>query len=213
MHRIESGEGIAGTSPQTRSNPQHPSPVSLPTPRSPISTLDHPSPPCVPRREGRSRTSCPEAGILYLHMQASPFEQAARGIPCMCAALRRTTRAVSRLYDDRISRSGIRGTQYTLLRILDSAGPLRQNDVAEIMHADAATLSRTLRPLERDGLLTSEVGEDKRERLWSITPEGRKRVRAALSHWEKAQRTLREAFTESEWKTLRTLLDKAAAVA
>lgn len=155
----------------------------------------------------------PVDGILYLHMQLSPFEQAARGIPCMCAALRRTTRAVSRMYDDRISRSGIRGTQYTLLRILDSAGPLRQNDVAEIMHADAATLSRTLRPLERDGLLTSEVGEDKRERLWSITPEGRKRVRAALPHWEKAQHKLREAFTESEWKTLRTLLDKAAAVA
>ncbi len=146
-------------------------------------------------------------------MQVSPLEHAARGIPCMCAALRSTTRAVSRLYDDRISRSGIRGTQYTLLRILDAAGPLRQNDVAEIMHADAATLSRTLRPLERDGLLTSEVGEDKRERLWSITPEGRRRVRAAIPHWEKAQSKLRAVFTESEWKTLRTLLDKAAAVA
>jgi hypothetical protein len=38
-------------------------------------------------------------------------------------------------------------------------------------------------------------------------------VRAAIPHWEKAQSKLRAVFTESEWKTLRTLLDKAAAVA
>lgn len=130
----------------------------------------------------------------------------------MCAALRRTTRAVSRLYDEEIAVSGVRGTQYTLLRVLDEAGPLRQQDIAEFMSADATTLSRTLRPLERDGHLRSTVGEDKRERRWEITAAGRRRLRAALPRWERAQARLRAAFSEKEWATLRALLAKAARV-
>ncbi|MDX2018371.1 MAG: MarR family winged helix-turn-helix transcriptional regulator [Planctomycetota bacterium] len=147
---------------------------------------------------------------------SSPREpsQIAERIPCMCAAMRRATRAVSRLYDEHISASGVRGTQHTLLRVLEAAGPLRQQDVADLMNADAATLSRTLRPLEREGWLTSEVGdEDKRERRWSITPKGRRAVARSIEPWERAQSRLRSAFTAEEWSTLRRLLDKAAAAA
>ena len=39
-------------------------------------------------------------------------------LPCMCATMRRATRAVSRLYEQELRQAGLRGTQYSLLRTL-----------------------------------------------------------------------------------------------
>jgi DNA-binding MarR family transcriptional regulator len=134
-------------------------------------------------------------------------------IPCMCAKLRGAARAVSRLYDDRISRSGVPGPQFTLLMILSNTGPIRQGEIAQIMLADATTLSRTLQPLEREGWIACEPGEDRRERLWSITTTGRRKLDAAQKRWSEAQASLRDGLTEAEWSTLHTLLAKVSRVA
>jgi len=134
-------------------------------------------------------------------------------MPCMCAKLRGAARAVSRLYDGRISRSGVPGPQFTLLMILSSAGPIRQGEIAQIMLADATTLSRTLQPLEREGWIASEHGEDRRQRLWSITAAGRRKLDTAQKRWSEAQASLREGLTEAEWTTLHTLLAKVSRVA
>jgi len=134
-------------------------------------------------------------------------------IPCMCARLRGTTRAVSRLYDDQISAAGVRGPQFTLLMILSHAGPIRQGNIADLMLADATTLSRTLQPLERQGWIAAQEGDDRRERLWSITPLGRRKLDAARANWTKAQNQLRAGLTPTEWDTLQSLLTKVSRVA
>jgi len=134
-------------------------------------------------------------------------------IPCMCARLRGATRVVSRMYDEQISAAGVRGTQFSLLMVLSHTGPIRQGEIAEAMLADATTLSRTLPPLEREGWIVSSEGEDRRERVWAITPLGRKKLDAARGNWTKVQNQLREGLTASEWETLGTLLAKVSRVA
>src|SRR5215467_15927753 len=67
--------------------------------------------------------------------------------PCLCNALRRADRAVSRLYDEELRGVGLRTTQYSLLRHLRAAGEVRQRDLGGLTSLDETTLTRNLRPL------------------------------------------------------------------
>jgi DNA-binding MarR family transcriptional regulator len=131
----------------------------------------------------------------------------------MCANLRRATRAVTRLYDDAIGAVGLKSTQFTLLMVLEQAGRLRQHEVAEVLLADPTTLSRTLAPLRARGWLIDEVGEDRRERLWSITPAGRRKLEAATRQWEQVQARVRGDLGDAQWAALAGLLERVGAVA
>src|SRR5262249_17949853 len=53
-------------------------------------------------------------------------------IPCLCLALRRASRAVSRLYDEELRGVGLRTTQYSVLRLLRDTGEVRQRDLGEV---------------------------------------------------------------------------------
>src|SRR6478736_2467664 len=82
---------------------------------------------------------------------------------CLCNALRQASRAVSRLYDDELRAVGLRTTQYSLLRLLDRAGEVRQRDLGELTLLDETTLTRNLRPLAGNGWVSVRTGEDRRE--------------------------------------------------
>jgi DNA-binding MarR family transcriptional regulator len=131
-------------------------------------------------------------------------------LPCMCACLRSAARGVTRRYTEKMGSAGLGATQFTLLMVLRHAGPVRQGDLAELISADSTTLTRTLALIERDGWATSEVGEDRRERVWSITPAGRRTLERAMPGWEAAQAETRAKLDQGEWDTLRRLLAKVA---
>jgi DNA-binding MarR family transcriptional regulator len=48
--------------------------------------------------------------------------------------------------------------------------------------------------MEREGLISSVAGEDKRESRWIITALGRSRFRRALPRWQEAQRSVEKAL-------------------
>src|SRR5207249_3579006 len=50
--------------------------------------------------------------------------------PCACGRLRRATRALTQLYDDAMAPSGLRVTQFSVLRALERDGPARISDLA-----------------------------------------------------------------------------------
>lgn len=134
-------------------------------------------------------------------------------IPCLCGSLRRASRAVSRLYEEHLTPAGLTGTQFTLLMVMRSAGPLNQKQIAGSLLADATTLSRTLAPMVDAGWLCVETGKDRRERHWAITPDGARKLRQALPRWEAAQEAMRQRLGAESWATLKALLDRAGAVA
>jgi len=107
---------------------------------------------------------------------------------CACANLRKTARAVSHLYDKTFRPVGLRATQFALLVAVRLLGPVTVNRLAEAAIMDRTTLTRNLRPLEREGWVQIERGrEDRRLREVSLSAEGRTVLSEAMPLWREAQ--------------------------
>lgn len=122
---------------------------------------------------------------------------------CSCVNLRQASRAVTQHFDAVFQPTGLKATQFNLLVALAAVGQAPLTRVAEAMVMDRTTLTRNLKPLEARGLVQIEAGEDRRNRLISLTDDGRKALRAALPLWEKAQSTVIEGLgPERMWDML-----------
>jgi DNA-binding MarR family transcriptional regulator len=126
---------------------------------------------------------------------------------CACTKLRRSARIVGALYDDALKPLGLSSAQYSLLRLLGRAGPSSLTDFAAATGHDRTTLNRTLRPLERAGLIRSSTGGDRRARIVEITSEGEKKVGEAKPLWEEAQQRMEEVLGPDQPR-LFALLDR-----
>jgi DNA-binding MarR family transcriptional regulator len=133
--------------------------------------------------------------------------------PCLCNALRQADRAVSRLYDVELRGVGLRTTQYSLLRWLRHSGELRQRDLGTLTSLDETTLTRNLRPLFDAGWVAVRPGQDRREKLVSLTDAGAAKLRQARPAWERAQQRMRSRLPEATWSSLMDLLPELTRLA
>jgi DNA-binding MarR family transcriptional regulator len=108
--------------------------------------------------------------------------------PCTCSRLRRATRAVTQLYDDALGPSGLRVTQFSLLRTLQREGPQRIGELAARNLLDRTALSRNLDPLAERSLVAIAPGRDARTREVSLTRQGIAAIASAAPHWDRVQR-------------------------
>jgi DNA-binding MarR family transcriptional regulator len=77
---------------------------------------------------------------------------------------------------------------------------------------DAGGLAHTLKPLTREKLVTIAVDpHDRRNRLISLTPLGRSKLRKSDALWEAAQRSFEAAFGATESEDLRVVMQFLAA--
>lgn len=106
---------------------------------------------------------------------------------CACTKLRRSARILSGLYDEALADTGFSVAQFSLLRMLQRAGPCSLTALAEATGHDRTTLNRTLAPLERAGLVASAAGGDRRARIVSITDRARAALKKAQPAWEEVQ--------------------------
>lgn len=127
-------------------------------------------------------------------------------LTCTCAALRRAARRVTQHYDAGMRSSGLRLTQFSMLMNVSRNRVSTLTRLAERMAMDRTTLTRNLRPLERQGLIAMRRGDDRRARQVELTATGRNRLRAALPYWERAEREFRGAFGSRRTEGLHTLL-------
>src|SRR5687768_18110109 len=130
---------------------------------------------------------------------------------CTAARLRRASRAMSRHYDEILAPSGLRGTQFSLLVALSLTGQAPVLRLADELGLDRTTMTRNLAPLERDGLVGSVPGADRRIRLIHLTEAGRRKLAKALPLWEQAQRRVVDTLGERRWRELLSALQTAAA--
>jgi DNA-binding MarR family transcriptional regulator len=114
---------------------------------------------------------------------ASPALTAA----CTCGRLRRAARSLTQLYDDAMAPSGLRITQFSLIRTLVREGPTCIGDLAAMLLLDRTALSRNLEPLFARGLVSLTTGRDARRRVAAITRAGEKAFADAEPHWRRAQ--------------------------
>jgi DNA-binding MarR family transcriptional regulator len=126
---------------------------------------------------------------------------------CNCLALRQATRYVTGMYDQVLSEAGLRVTQFSILYKLLGLGPMTVNQMSAELVMDRTTLTRNLKPLERDALVTTGPSEhDKRERVIGLTLAGRAKVKAVLPLWRRAQQAFEDNFGAERALELRMLL-------
>jgi DNA-binding MarR family transcriptional regulator len=123
-------------------------------------------------------------------------------LPCACQNLRRLTRIVTRIYDQEMRKADIEITQYGLLTALATVGQANQKQLSAGFAIDSTTLTRTMAVIEKQGWVKVVRGEDRRERLFSLTAAGKRKLAQAAPHWEAAERRLHKALGEADWKAM-----------
>jgi DNA-binding MarR family transcriptional regulator len=123
-------------------------------------------------------------------------------LPCLCGNFRRTSRALTQLYENALRPVGLRATQFTILQALTLAGEVTQSRLSEMLVIDSTTLSRTLRIMAREGWIAERRGKDRRERWLRLTRSGEAHFKRALLAWERVQTRLRRQLGEPAWNNL-----------
>ena len=127
--------------------------------------------------------------------------------PCACGRLRRATRALTQLYDDAMAPSGLRVTQFSLLRALERDGPARISDLAARTLLDRTALSRNLDPLiERQLVAVTPGHDDARTREIALTAKGTNALKRAQPYWKRAQEDVARRIGQPKLDTLITIL-------
>jgi DNA-binding MarR family transcriptional regulator len=127
---------------------------------------------------------------------------------CTNLKMRQLMRRVARLYDAEVGKTGLKGTQYSLLSYVVKLGPIRPVDLAREMKVTPSTLTRNLRPLVDAGLLRQERGADARSQLVSVTDAGREKRQEAQRRWRAAQEAVNEKLGPRRVVALHSLLDE-----
>ena len=127
---------------------------------------------------------------------------------CVCFALRKATRRVTRRFDAALRPSGLKSTQFNLLVALDATGAITTSELARRMGIERTTLTRNLSLMAKKGWLRAEPRGDRRSHDVSITARGRKTALKALPVWRRAQGALLTALGPVEFAALTARLDE-----
>ncbi|WP_439472590.1 MarR family winged helix-turn-helix transcriptional regulator [Brevundimonas sp.] len=118
--------------------------------------------------------------------------------PCICGRLRRTSRALTRLYDEALAPVGITVTQFSVLRTLSRMERPTLVELAEATAHEKSALWRTLQPLVKQGWVGAATDEGARGQKFALTPAGLEKMNDALPHWRTAQAKVSETLGERE---------------
>ena len=132
---------------------------------------------------------------------------------CASFNFRRTARAVTQLYDRALERSGLRSTQFAILVGIQKKQPVSISALAEVLTIDQTTLTRSLRLLRKESLITISPRSTMRQRFLAVTPEGERALARCLPLWRKAHNEFVTAIGAGYWMDLRNELESLARVA
>ena len=105
-------------------------------------------------------------------------------ILCHCIALRQISLKLTKIYDEALIDTGIKITQYSLLKNIEKIDSPNINHLATATQLDRSTLTRNLKKLERMKLIFFEFGDDKRNKILSLTSHGKQILIKANIAWE-----------------------------
>jgi DNA-binding MarR family transcriptional regulator len=123
---------------------------------------------------------------------------------CICLHLQRAARAVARRFDDALRPLGLTNGQFSLLMALNRPEPPTIASVAALLAMDRTTVTASLKPLERRGLLLVAIdAADRRSRRPALTPAGRALLAAALPIWRHEHAAIDGCFAAGDEDRLR----------
>ncbi|WP_145958927.1 MarR family winged helix-turn-helix transcriptional regulator [Sphingobium sp. SCG-1] len=124
---------------------------------------------------------------------------------CACTALRKASRAITRVYDDALSEQGMTTTQFAILRNL-ARGEIVLSRLAERLVMDRTSLYRTITPVIREGW-AEIIPDGKRSKIAHLTDAGRAALERATPAWEATQSRFVDELGVAEWQSLQATLN------
>lgn len=115
--------------------------------------------------------------------------------PCVCISTRKAANALTNLYDEALEKSGIKVTQYSLLKTIDRSSEITINELSKLTKLNRTTLTRNLAILESGELieLISDP-EDLRKSVVRLTKMGEKALKKAQTSWEEVQKKAKKVL-------------------
>ena len=108
-------------------------------------------------------------------------------ILCHCIALRQIALKLTKIYDEALIDTGIKVTQYSLLKNIEKISTPNIKNLAIATQLDRSTLARNLEKLERMKLVFFKFGDDKRNKILILTSHGKQILIKANITWESIQ--------------------------
>jgi DNA-binding MarR family transcriptional regulator len=104
---------------------------------------------------------------------------------CLCLHVQRAARALARRFDEAFRPLGLTNGQFSLMMSLNRPEPPGMAAVASLLAMDRTTLTAALKPLQRRTLVTiREDPGDRRARVMTLTPKGRRLLARAVPIWK-----------------------------
>lgn len=130
-----------------------------------------------------------------------------------CAALysRVFSRLVTRHYNNALSDTGLRVTQFSVLNAIKLSSPSSINELAELLGMERTSLQRTVDKMIAKGLLQSQPSGHKRSLGLSLTQQGEEVYGQALIKWEEAHQEFTDLVGEESWADTRSKLQRFSA--
>ncbi|MEH6578431.1 MAG: MarR family winged helix-turn-helix transcriptional regulator [Amphritea sp.] len=94
---------------------------------------------------------------------------------------------LNRIYDEHLSQAGLKVGQFSILRAISKSGETTNKELQSMLAMDQTTLTRNLKPLTRDGFIVANPGEDRRQRILTLSVQGQAVYRDAKVYWQQAQ--------------------------
>jgi DNA-binding MarR family transcriptional regulator len=129
------------------------------------------------------------------------------GIVCFCTTLRRAARRVAESFDAALAPIGINTAQFSLLRSISHAAPVKLTELSRVTELDRSTIGRNVRVLERMNLVALGRGKDQREAMVTLTEAGRAAITEGIPLWEAAQEAFEARLGTERAQKLRAELD------
>ena len=108
-------------------------------------------------------------------------------LPCMNLSFRKASRVISQIYDRELAEVGLKCGQFSIMRAVREMRQTTNAELQELLVLEQTTLTRALKPLIRDGYIKIESGLDRRQKLLSLTTQGKHLYRKADKKWQQAQ--------------------------
>lgn len=121
---------------------------------------------------------------------------------CASHNMRKATRVITSIFEERLRPLGLRITQLTLLMALQKTESITITKLSDVLAMDRTTLSRELKPLAEQGLISISEGDDRRRRLIALTPTGRTKLETAVPLWRDAQTRVVEHIGADRYEAL-----------
>jgi len=118
-----------------------------------------------------------------------------------------------RFYDQALEPCGIRSTQFTILVGVAKTQPTSISALADVLVIDNTTLTRSLRLLKKQGLVSVSDRGAKASTISGSYPKGERTLAKSLPAWRAAQERFVQSLGADYWTNFRGELERLAHVA